>query len=174
MDERAALALLERLDAPQRLIDHARVVERTSARIVAALRAAGASPDAATVAAGAILHDAGKTIHPEELSGPGTEHEAAGERLLLDHGAPPSVAHCAGRHGRWSEPGCSYEALVVALADKLWKGQRLFDLEQLVIEAAAARAGADPWGLFPTLSEAFDRIAAEGPARLLRTQTDRR
>jgi hypothetical protein len=63
----------------------------------------------------------------------------------------------------------SLEELVVALADKLWKGVRHPGLEKLVIDAASQHRGVDSWELFVELDSIFERVAAEGDARLRRS-----
>lgn len=62
----------------------------------------------------------------------------------------------------------SFEELVVALADNLWKGKRNAVLEKKVIEGAAARSQRAFWELFVPLDTCFERIAADGPNRLTR------
>ena len=62
------------------------------------------------------------------------------------------------------------EKLLVALADKLWKGVRVADLETRVIDALATRAGEDRWSLFVPLDDAFEQIAAGGIERLQRSR----
>jgi hypothetical protein len=62
------------------------------------------------------------------------------------------------------------EELLVALADKLWKGKRDQTLEQLVVDGVAARAAKDRWDLFTPLDDAFERIAAGGQERLDRSR----
>jgi hypothetical protein len=40
-------------------------------------------------------------VHPEELSGPGSRHEGAGQALVLKHGVQPEVAKCCVSHAAW-------------------------------------------------------------------------
>ncbi len=65
---------------------------------------------------------------------------------------------------------CSLEELLVALADKLWKGVRRADLEQQVIAALAQRAGVDAWSLFVDLDSCFEAVAGKGDDRLARSR----
>lgn len=62
------------------------------------------------------------------------------------------------------------EDLLVALADKLWKGKRVAELEQRVITALARSSGRDAWSLFVVLEDCFETIAAGGAARLARSR----
>src|SRR5262245_59732499 len=57
--------------------------------------------DREQILVGAAVHDAGKIVHPEEMSEPGHLHEAAGERLLMDHGIPARLARFCVTHASW-------------------------------------------------------------------------
>ncbi|WP_051697385.1 hypothetical protein [Thioclava indica] len=65
--------------------------------------------------------------------------------------------------------GASFEELLIALADTLWKGSREADLELQIIDGVAARLQADRWDLFEALDGLFEEIAAEGDERLSRS-----
>ncbi len=71
---------------------------------------------------------------------------------------------------RRDEVDASLEELVIALADKLWKGVRVPALEELVIDRAAAVADRDKWDLFIPLDAAFETIAASGDEQLARSR----
>lgn len=64
----------------------------------------------------------------------------------------------------------SLEELLVALADKLWKGVRNAELEQRVIEAVATALHKDRWHLFVELDTWFEEVAAGGTDRLQRSK----
>ncbi len=114
-----AVDLLVRLQAPPRLGAHLRAVHDVAWRLTGWL--AGAYPklefDRPAVLFGAATHDIGKVVHPEELSGPGSRHESAGRRLLLDAGVDPALARFAGSHGTWDSPAAEVEDLLVSVAD---------------------------------------------------------
>jgi hypothetical protein len=116
-----------------------------------------------------LLHDAGKILHPEEFSQKGSQHEPAGEALLLSHQVPPHIARCCLSHAQWSSMNCSLEELLVALADTLWKGIRKQELELRVIDAIAAQRKKDRWDLFIELDALFEKIACGGDDRLRRS-----
>jgi HD superfamily phosphodiesterase len=170
--ESEALALLDDLGAPQRLLAHARHVAEAARALVAGCRGCGVTVDADFVVAGALLHDAGKCLHPEELDQPGAQHERAGEALLLAHGVSPAMARVCVTHAQWDQPEATLEALLVALADKLWKGKRVQALEERVIDTAAARVRKPRWDLFVDLDTCFEAVTADGPARLLASHPD--
>ena len=165
-----AEALLRRLGAPPRLLTHVRLVGEAGEAIIKTLRGLGVAFDPDLVRLGVVFHDAGKILHPEELDGGGAQHEPDGERLLVGHGIDAKVARCCVSHARWAEMGVSLEELLVALADKLWKGARHAELERRVVEAVAAKLGRDFWDVFVALDTAFEDIAAGGAERLERSR----
>jgi hypothetical protein len=63
----------------------------------------------------------------------------------------------------------SLEELLVALADKLWKGVRNPRLEERCIDGIAAALGKARWDIFIELDSSFERIAADGQKRLERS-----
>ena len=125
--------------------------------------------DAERVLLGAAIHDAGKMLHPAEMSAPGNAHEAAGEALLRADGFPPEVARMCVTHAAWSEPGAELEDRLVALADKLWKGKREGALEAALLEELGERTGRPVWEVFVEFDALCERIAAGGPDRLRRS-----
>jgi hypothetical protein len=165
-----AESLLHDLGAPPRLLTHVRLVGEAGDAIMTKLRSVGVAVDERFVRLGIVFHDAGKILHPEELDGPGSEHEPDGERLLVERGVEPRIARCCVTHARWSSMDVSLEELLVALADKLWKGVRHPELERRVVEGAARSLQRDFWELFVELDTAFEEIAAGGPARLERSR----
>jgi hypothetical protein len=161
-----ALLLLEKLGAAPRLIHHARIVGEAARTISVSIQSLGITCDAHLIDLGAVVHDAGKIQHPQELSQPGTLHEEAGEALLLSYGVQPEVARFCVTHAKWNLAGISLEERVVALADKLWKGKREPDLELNVIDEVAVRLGGSRWDVFESLDSTFEEIAASGAERL--------
>src|SRR5271154_6296298 len=118
---RDALLLVERLGAPRRLLIHLRLVVEASEELIKGYQELGVPFEREYIALGAAVHDAGKVLFHEELDGPGSRHEEAGEALLLKHGVQPHLARCCVTHAAWHMPGVSFEERSVALADKLWK-----------------------------------------------------
>jgi hypothetical protein len=164
-----ARRLLVALGAPSRLIRHGELVEEAAEALCRGFSALQVPVDAAFVHLGAVLHDAGKIRHPSELTGPGSAHEAAGQRMLLEHGVDADLARTCVSHARWADLPVSLDELVVALADKLWKGVRVADLEERVIDAAAHALGKTRWDVFVGLDDLFERVAAGGGQRLERS-----
>ncbi|WP_433375129.1 HD domain-containing protein [Dactylosporangium sp. CA-152071] len=154
-------ALLRRVGAPPRLAAHLRLVHDVAAQLLdwLAAHAPGLVVDRAAVLFGAATHDIGKTLHPEELAGPGSAHEAAGARMLEEFG---DLARFAANHARWDRPDATPEELLVTLADKVWKGKRVDDLERRV----AGLLPGEPWEAFMALDDELTRIADTADERL--------
>lgn len=164
-----ALALLVNLGAPPRLVRHAELVDEAAELLIRGIHRLKIPLSADFVRVGAILHDVGKALHPNELSAPGEQHERAGEALLLQHGASPSVARIARSHAKYRDLAETTEELVIALADKLWKGARVTELEELVVLRFAETTGRDRWDLFSDLDTLFEEVAGSAEDRLGRS-----
>lgn len=164
-----AYQLLNRLGASDRLLAHALLVTEVAEMIVAYVQERGFELDSDLIYLGAAVHDAGKIIHPNELNEPGNNHEPAGQKLLLEHGVQENVARCCMSHARYNEMEVCIEELVVALADKLWKGKRVPELEEMIITIVTRSLGKDQWDLFSELDICFEKIAAQGDWRLKRS-----
>jgi len=165
-----ALALLKDLGAPTRLLRHVELVAEAADILLMELRSLGLTVHDEFVRVGVILHDAGKVLYVNELLQSGAEHEPAGERLLLTNGVSPEVARVCLSHAQWRKMSVSLEELLIALADKLWKGVRNQELEELVISRVSDILRQDRWELFVTLDSVFEQIASRGNERLDRSQ----
>jgi len=153
--------------APPRLFAHLTLVHDVARRVLAkAMKVWPTLPiDVEAIAFGAATHDVGKARHPAELSGPGSLHEAEGERLLLARGVPAARARFARTHGA-ERASLDTEELFVVVADTVWKGRRDKGLDDAVV-SAIARATAQPtWQVFMTLDQILERIARDADDRL--------
>ncbi|MFD3680490.1 HD domain-containing protein [Streptomyces sp. NPDC058613] len=161
-------ALLRTLAAPPRLAAHLRLVHDVAYELAdwLARYCPGLIFDRADVLFGAATHDIGKAVHTGELSGPGSAHEPAGRELLLAHGFGPARARFAATHATWGEPGVSVEELLVSVADKVWKGKRIPELEDLLAGHVARAAGEERWAAFLALDEVLGRVADGADVRL--------
>ncbi|MEV4764298.1 HD domain-containing protein [Micromonospora chokoriensis] len=161
-------ALLETLHAPPRLAAHLRAVHDVAAQLTDAVsdRFPQLPFDSEAVLFGAATHDIGKIRHPEELSGPGSAHEPAGFDLLVRHGVAESLARFARDHASWQQAGIGVDDLLVSVADKVWKGKRVTDLEGLLVDRLADATGRERWSVFLDLDDILDRIAADADRRL--------
>jgi hypothetical protein len=159
-----AAELLRELNAPPRLGAHLRAVHDVAWSLTDLLgrRRPALAFDTTAVLFGAATHDIGKILHVEELSAPGQKHEEAGRDLLLRYGVPAPLARFAGSHGSWDAPGVTLDDLLVSLADKVWKGARVQDLEERV----GTLLGGAPWVAFLELDDILQELAAGADERL--------
>ncbi|MBO3747580.1 HD domain-containing protein [Streptosporangiaceae bacterium NEAU-GS5] len=160
--------LLRDLGAPPRLAAHLRAVHDVACELTDRLTRDYPTLviDREAILYGAATHDIGKTIHPAELSGPGSAHEEAGYRLLLDYGVTEPRARFARTHAEWTRPDITTEDLLVSLADKVWKAKRVPDLEQLVVDRLAHAAVQEPWEAFMALDSLLTFLAEGADQRL--------
>lgn len=160
-----ALSLLNALGASASLIQHAKIVSEVAAQVLACLDLSVDQIQHSVVLIGAMLHDVGKVKYPEELRQPGHQHELAGQQMLMALSIPEQIAEICVTHAGW-QLAKSTEALVVALADKLWKGSRVPDLEDRIIRQLAEIKQQEFWSLYLTVEPCFDQIAEDAPTRL--------
>jgi hypothetical protein len=164
-----AYKFLENLNAPPHLIQHVKLVAEAAEILILQFQKLNLSFDPEWIRLGVAFHDTGKILYPVELTERGNQHEAAGEQLLLDRGINPKIARCCRSHGQWERIECSFEELVVALADCLWKGKRHAELEHRTISKAAQILNQDYWDVFVKLDDQFEEIASGGDLRLSRS-----
>lgn len=160
-------ALLVEEQAPPRLFAHLTLVHDVSRRLLAkAMKAWPKLPvDVDAVAFGAATHDIGKARFPAELSGPGSLHEAEGERLLLARGVSAARARFARTHGA-DRASLDVEELLVVAADTVWKGKRDKGLDDALVAAIATTTAQPTWQVFMTLDGMLERLAKDADARL--------
>ncbi|WP_326570977.1 HD domain-containing protein [Actinacidiphila glaucinigra] len=160
--------LLRDVGAPPRLAAHLRLVHDVACELVEWIRQY--SPDLVVdreaVLFGAATHDIGKALHVAELSGPGSAHERAGRALLLARGVAPRLARFAATHGSWTDGAVTMEDLLVSVADKVWKGKRVTELEDLVVDRLAGATGDERWEVFLALDGFLGEVAADADRRL--------
>ena len=166
-----ALEILRLLGAPPRLMRHGELVSQVAAQISEAFSRLRMDHNAILVATGAALHDAGKIVHPNELEASGSNHEAAGEQLLLSRGLSAKLARICRTHGQWEGADVTFEERFVALADHVWKGTRNESLEKLIMQDAGHRLGLEPWEVFMEIDSQLEKIAAGASARLASART---
>ena len=156
------------MGAPARLAAHLRAVHDVATQLISWLaeQYPDVTIDKSRVLTAAALHDIGKVLHPDELSGPGASHENGGYQLLKARDMDESVAQLVRVHGSWQRPDASLELVLVGLADSVWKDKRRDDLEQLVVDHIAAVARQPPWSVFANLDEHLAAIGSKAVQRL--------
>ncbi|MBD2436296.1 phosphohydrolase [Nostoc sp. FACHB-110] len=165
-----AYQFLEELGALPKLILHVKLVGEAADLLISKLHELQVQFDESFLRLGVAFHDAGKIIHPEELTAKGNNHEADGENLLINNGVDSTLARCCRSHAQWQTIECSFEEICVALSDTLWKGKRNNQLEDLFMKMLVKRSHKEYWELFIEMDSCFEKIASDGHLRLLRSQ----
>lgn len=167
MNHQDAFEILRVLDAPAHLVRHAQLVLEAAEALLTKL-SLGELIDEERVRIGAVIHDAGKALHQEELHGPGAKHEAAGRQALLALNVDERYALICETHANW-KAATTLDELLVTLADKLWKGKRVPALEDTFIQKLAEAKDCDSWELFTDIDTIFEEVAHGADARLARS-----
>jgi len=116
---------------------------------------------------GAAIHDIGKTNHPEELNQSGKhEHQSSGLELLQSIGIPYERARFAWTHGNYSGEQVALEDLIVALADKCWKGKRVEELELRIAEFLSTATSRPAWDCYAKLDEIIQDLSQHADRKI--------
>jgi len=160
--------LLEILNSPERLKRHLSIVHTTASDILTQLKIEWPSLkiNQELLLFGAATHDIGKTEIKDELFESGKRHELTGMTILLNHGFTKEQARFAFTHGNWQDESLNIEDLLVALSDKIWKGNRLDDLEKLVGQRLSSMLNCDYWEVYGKLDSILSRIALGADEKL--------
>lgn len=141
--EPECFALLTKLSVPNRVINHAKAVAQLAEKISLALNAAGCNLDLELVKAAGLLHD---------LARGEPDHARAGAILLRELGYPKVAEIVASHMDIILAPKNEIsEGMIVYLADKLVKGDRVIPLEVRFQETQAMYTGE------PAILEAITR-----------------
>lgn len=162
------IALLTRYAAPPGLIAHLIIVHDVASTLIQQIDMLWPQLDydREAVLIGAATHDIGKVIYPNELTGPGTQHEEIGPQLLQDSGFSPDRARFARTHGQWSQEA-ALEDLLVTFADKIWKGKRDEALEQELAQQIARQSQKEAWEVYMELDDMANGIAEDADERIV-------
>ncbi len=160
--------ILSTVGASPRLIAHLTLVHDTALRITEQIDKIWPSLkyDVKAVLIGAASHDIGKSVYKEELRLPGKQHEEIGPKLLVQHGLAESYARFARTHAQWQSGAATIEDLLVALADKIWKGQRSANLEAALTNFLAKKCNQEEWNVYLKLDDLINEITKDADARL--------
>jgi len=104
-----AYQLLSQLGATERLLTHVKLVGEAADMLINKFEDMDLAFDANLIRLGAAIHDAGKILHPNELDGPGSLHEPAGEKNAAGTRRAgyrrPLLCNSRTMAGDWFEPG---------------------------------------------------------------------
>ena len=161
--------LLEKLNSPERLCRHLQIVYSTAYELIIRFKKEwpAISLDEELILFGAGTHDIGKTVIKAELYESGKEHEIIGPKILKENGCTTDESRFAFSHGNWLEAELVLEDLLVCLADKIWKGKRVDELEEKVGHLLSVKLKIDYWEIYGTLDEILEQISAGADQRLL-------
>jgi hypothetical protein len=159
--------LCEQLHAPPRLVVHLQLVLWAAKQLIKDLKKAfpNLQIDEAAVRFGAATHDLGKTLFPEELHASGKRHQDEGPKLLVSMGVDPRLARFSRTHSQWDDT-MPIEDFLVAAADKIWKGRRIPELEELLVARLAEHTNTPTWQIHSSLDAIMNRIADGSDERI--------
>jgi len=164
-----ATRILQQVSAPPRLLAHLVLVYDAACTLIDSISAEfpEAHFDPELVRFGAAVHDLGKTLHLDELSESGKhQHQSSGVELLQSLGISHQRARFAWTHGNWNGEHITLEDLIVALADKSWKGKRVDALETRTAEFLSAATSRPTWERYATLDEILQSLAQHADRKL--------
>jgi len=155
-------SVFQNLEIPQRLYAHLMIVHDVANKLLEEINRTweNLNIDKNLFLFGAATHDIGKTIYTNELSEARHKHEQAGLHLLLSLGIFEEKSKFAASHSSWSESS-TLEELLVSLADKIWKGSRVQDLEDLIVSKIVAVTKCEPWEVFCSLDTIIQTITKD-------------
>lgn len=164
-----ALRILGQVCPPPRLLAHLVLVHDAACRLIDGISAEfpGVEFDPEVVRFGAAVHDIGKIVHPEELRQSGKHlHQGAGVELLVSLGVLPERARFAWTHGNWEGDEIGLEDLIVALADKAWKGKRVDALESRLVDVLSAVTKRPSWECHAKVDELVRELSKDAEGKL--------
>ena len=115
---------------------------------------------------GTATHDIGKMFETNELGHSGNLHEQVGYEFLVRQGIPENLARFAKTHGDWRDENLKVEDLIVSLADKIWKGKRIDELEERLATMISKDLDLDYWDVTMKLDSIISRIIIGADKRL--------
>ena len=161
--------ILEKLNSPKILNRHLQIVYSTAYDLLRSIKNKWPSIiiNEELVLFGAGTHDIGKVEIKTELFQSGKKHEEVGKYLLQDLGFTEDESRFAFTHGNWQQEGLVLEDLLVSLADKIWKGKRIDELEEKVINTMSDRLKISFWEIYEPFNDILEHLSTGADKRLL-------
>ncbi len=163
------LILLQQFETPIRLRRHLQLVYAVAHTLVHVLETKfpKLTFNKSFVLFGAATHDIGKVHIHSELFERGKTHEEIGEKLLLQLGYEMEKARFARTHGNWEAENLKFEDLLVCLADKIWKGKRIPELESKIRAHIINTLQLPYWDVYFELDTCIEHIVLDADKRLI-------
>jgi len=160
--------LLEHFDAPQRLFRHLTIVNSTAFYIIEQLKSEWPNLplNEKEILFGASTHDIGKVKITSELYEKGKKHEEEGFKILKEFGFRDKESRFTITHGNWNTSNLHIEDLLVCLSDKIWKGKRINELEELITTNISELTKTDFWEVSVKLELILEKIAIGSDDRI--------
>lgn len=86
--------------------------------------------------------------------------------MLVDYGIKENLARFTITHSNWENENLKIEDLIVSLADKIWKGQRIDNLEEKVIAKISLFTNIDYWTVYLKIDNIISQIINGSDKRL--------
>lgn len=162
-----ALNFQKFLSAPEQLIKHhIRVLEAFNSILLELPLSMNMTVDKNLGQILAVAHDIGKISISEELHGAGHRHEKFGKEFLSSWGFDSSIYNICEIHGTWRNYSPNLEDSLVILADRLWRGARESELEEMIAHLFCEKTNQAFWDVYLFLDSIFEKIATQGTIRI--------
>lgn len=89
-----------------------------------------------------------------------------GYKILIDYGIKENLARFTITHGNWKNENLKIENLIVSLADKIWKRQRIDKLEEKVIAEISILTNIYYWTVYLKIDNIIPQIINDSDERL--------
>ena len=160
--------ILDKYRAPERLVRHLRIVLSVASFLLKEFKTEWnlLSLNEELILFGAATHDIGKVIEEQELYHPGKKHELAGMKLLIENGFRIECSRFANSHANWNQEENEIEDLIITLADKIWKGKRIFELEEELTKRISNQLSENYWEIHQKLDEIIEKVVVNAQERI--------
>ena len=160
--------ILIKYNSPERLNRHLRIVFFIASQLLFQLEKEWKELeiDNKLVQFGAVTHDIGKVLSQAEIYHSGNKHEFNGRDLLISYGYDEVSSRFTITHGNWQKENIELEDLIVALADKIWKGKRVSELEEMICSKISNQLKIDYWEIYLNLNSILDKLCLSAQSRL--------
>ncbi len=161
-------AILNNVNAPDRLKRHLHLVYSTAKEFLYLIKKEWPELELKEelILFGSATHDIGKSKIKNELYEHGNQHEKVGKQLLSELGFTESESRFTETHGNWQTPSLPLEDLIVILADKLWKGKRIYELEEKIGQIISSELQLNYWQLYTKFNAILEKISLGADERI--------